>query len=56
MTPQRFIRHWERVLERPLSVRERAAVDAARLDCATGKRDSVKAMGAALQQALAASS
>ena len=51
MTPRRFIPYWERCLRRPLTAEEREAVEAARAACTTGKRDSVRAMRAALDRA-----
>ena len=48
MKPRHFIDHQERRLRRSLSAAELMAVNNARLGCATGKRDTVKAMWAAL--------
>ena len=49
MTPSKFIAYQERRLGRPLSKEERETVLAAREACASGKRDTVKAMRAALE-------
>ena len=48
MKPRHFIDYQERRLRRSLSAAELMAVNNARLVCATGKRDTVKAMWAAL--------
>lgn len=49
MIPSKFIAHQERRIGRPLTDEERAVIAAAREACATGKRDTVKAMRAALE-------
>ena len=49
--PSRFIDYAERKLDRPLTDEEREAVEKARLET-SGKRDSVKAMRAALEGVL----
>ena len=49
MIPRRFAGYMERSLGRPLTAEEIAVVNRARDDCGTGKRDSVKAMRAALE-------
>ena len=49
MIPRRFIAYMERHLGRPLTPRELEVVERARRKCGTGKRDSVKAMRAALE-------
>ena len=49
MIPSKFIAHQERKLGRPLTQEELAVVAAAREECGTGKRDTVKAMRAALE-------
>ena len=48
MRPSKLIAYEEYRLRRPLTEAERQAVDAARRGCTTGKRDTVKAMRAAL--------
>lgn len=52
MTPSKFIAYQERRLGRPLTKQELAAVSVAREQTATGKRDTVKAMRAALNALL----
>ena len=49
MTPSKFIAYEERRLGRPLTAAERSVVLLARAQCTTGKRDTVKAMRAALE-------
>ncbi len=49
MIPRRFISQMERSLNRPLAPDEIEVVNRARAACRTGKRDSVKAMRAALE-------
>lgn len=44
MTPRKFIAHQVRALGRPLHQGELEAIQAARDNCHTGKRDTVKAM------------
>ncbi|NUR44536.1 MAG: hypothetical protein HOP91_00035 [Sphingomonas sp.] len=51
MKPSRFIDYAQRKLDRPLTDEEREAVEKARLET-SGKRDSVKAMRAALEGVL----
>ena len=50
MIPGKFIAFQERSLGRRLSLLELAAVQAARASCMTGKRDTVKAMRAAMRE------
>jgi hypothetical protein len=52
MRPSKFIAFQERRLSRPLNPHELEAVQAARDDCRTGKRDTVKAMRLALDALL----
>ena len=49
MKPRHFIDYQEHRLRRPLSAAELMAVNIARHECSTGKRDTVKAMWAALK-------
>lgn len=51
MKPSKFIAFQERRLERALWPGELAAIQKAREDCKTGKRDTVKAMWDALEAA-----
>lgn len=51
MKPSKFIEHHERRLRRSLTAKELGAIEAARVACTTGKRDTVKAMTAALSAA-----
>jgi hypothetical protein len=52
MRPSKFIAYHERRLGRVLSANELTVIEAARAACTTGKRDTVKAMTAALEAAL----
>ena len=52
MKPGHFIGYQERRLRRSLSAAELMTVKIARLGCSTGKRDTVKAMWAALTREL----
>ena len=49
MIPRQFVRYMERTLGRPLTPEESEIVARARAECQTGKRDTVKAMRAALE-------
>ena len=49
MIPSKFIAYEERRIGRPLTEAELAVIAAAREECTTGKRDTVKAMRAALE-------
>ena len=49
MIPRRFVGYMERNLGRALTPAEIEVVERARAECATGKRDTVKAMRAALE-------
>jgi len=52
MTPSKFIAHQERRLGRPLTQGEIDCINAARAASIGGKRDTVKAMWAALEECL----
>lgn len=49
MIPRRFVDYMERSLGRSLTPRELEIVARARIECKSGKRDTVKAMRAALE-------
>ena len=55
MYPSKFIGHQERRLKRPLTDTEKACIEAARAACTGGKRDTVKAMWAALEECIVTS-
>lgn len=50
MTPNKFIAYQERRLGRRLTESENDAIERARLGCKDGKRDTVKAMWAAVRE------
>jgi hypothetical protein len=52
VTPNKFIAYQERRIGRPFSQDEVECIEAARFACPGGKRDTVKAMWAALEECL----